>query len=1198
MMHGQSIPQELIELTEELDALGGGDTRIGEATVYCRIRPAQPGEETVAAADGGHVLVRDHRSAPDAPAQQSVRRFRVSAALDPETAASQEALFEVLGSEALRWVLDGFNATVIAHGETGSGKTYTLFGPNGVTGRSFEQQALCGRTLERLYGAIGPSSPLSLAVSCWEVRHSGVIDLLAPDDAPASAAGGTAATAADFATVRAPSLQEAVQLLALAQSRSVNWSASGAAAQPSALPNRASLFVRLSLYDADRRSLSSLVLVDLVGTAPLGSTAAGAASADYERRCLNQHLLCFNRVVSELSQQQAVAPSAPNGGGGGGGAKLLSARDSKLTQTLAPLLAGSSRTFLLACVRPQPQHHLETTNTLRIATRALSIRTACMRMLHVAPDRLGRLEPAAVLPAPEAKQSAKGGAKGAANPRPLSAALDAAAAVLTGRNGSSGSAASTAAAAAAANGAPPPPSAAAPVPAPAPALSRPYGVGWTETATTAPDDESPAALWAALQERQRQLSECQGGSCDAASSGAAAAAASAAAVPTGGDAPSADELREEIHSMISALGGATWGGEPTAFGTPLATCQPAVEEWVRAELSRRVHSQYGGKYPGGSSPPDAASASASSSASAGASALSAVMAASCSPPERGSYAAAHRQAMGSQGKPPLPSVAAASACSGGEGISVSSGYVAPRGFGATTTSNGGGAAAPPPPRWDDDDDDDAFSLAPPLPGTRRADLASGGGGVPDATQAPLASPPLHVGSVGGGGGGCGAGAEGAGAPLRRDLGGGGATGGGATAASAGGAGGGGGGGGGGGEGGGEGGGAMAAAAAAGGDYEALLRLLKRSEDAKGREQRRADELEQSCAEATTSLELELHSQKMESLELRKKLRRIQQDGAFADLFGLYEDEIAALHADAAQRRREHVELEAACRDALLQREADRAARDAAAAEGVAVPPGSPDGVGGSGSADIDAKLARVRSWRTALARCERESAALKAELLENQKKLRQSELHRKAAEEAGRKLRALSREHERTTLALQSLQLSHSQLGSQKAQLEADTEGLSRAHATLQGRLAEVSAEAAQLSESKAQLQYERRKEALLVKMPRLASLDSAATMGLPSAASRGRLKDRAGSASDLLGAMERELGSSGARHPKLGVLLHKAMRQVRDTEEKQHEAAAREEELLQMIVQQMTPEQRLEATGSAARLGGAPSAGRLSGRG
>ena len=54
---------------------------------------------------------------------------------------------------------------------------------------------------------------------------------------------------------------------------------------------------------------------------------AQAAPLDYERRCLSPHLLCFHRVVSELSQQQQAAQA---------GTELLSARDSKLTQLLAP----------------------------------------------------------------------------------------------------------------------------------------------------------------------------------------------------------------------------------------------------------------------------------------------------------------------------------------------------------------------------------------------------------------------------------------------------------------------------------------------------------------------------------------------------------------------------------------------------------------------------------------------------------------------------------------------------------------------------------------------------------------------------------------------------------------------------------------------------------------------------------------------
>ena len=52
--------------------------------------------------------------------------------------------------------------------------------------------------------------------------------------------------------------------------------------------------------------ISALHVVDLVGTAPLASASPTAVSPrDYERRCLSQHLLCFNRVVSELAQMEA-----------------------------------------------------------------------------------------------------------------------------------------------------------------------------------------------------------------------------------------------------------------------------------------------------------------------------------------------------------------------------------------------------------------------------------------------------------------------------------------------------------------------------------------------------------------------------------------------------------------------------------------------------------------------------------------------------------------------------------------------------------------------------------------------------------------------------------------------------------------------------------------------------------------------------
>ena len=71
-----------------------------------------------------------------------------------------------------------------------------------------------------------------------------------------------------------------------------------------------------------------------------------------------------------------------------GSNRLISARESKLTQYLGPLLAKNSKTYLLATVSPLSENYLDTVNTLRIVTRALSINTMCTRILQVELDEI------------------------------------------------------------------------------------------------------------------------------------------------------------------------------------------------------------------------------------------------------------------------------------------------------------------------------------------------------------------------------------------------------------------------------------------------------------------------------------------------------------------------------------------------------------------------------------------------------------------------------------------------------------------------------------------------------------------------------------------------------------------------------------------------------------------------------------------
>ena len=340
------LNSHVLALSAELDALGGGDARVGEADVCCRVRPADQRETSIVTSGegGGLAIVRDPRCPAELPAQQAFRRYRLSpeGLLGADSAAagvSQPELWESFGRRAFDWWVAGWNATVVAHGETGSGKTLSLLGAGRAHEAEHGRDGLLMQMLERVFERV-PSAQLRLGISCWEVRHTGAVDLLAGSTATTGRAGGVAPApaASEFTAVHADSLDDARRILHLAQSRSLNWGPTLCSAeQCAALPNRASFFVRLLLHHGSQERVSALHLVDLVGAAPVpagSSCGGGGNSRDYERRCLSQQLLCFNRVVSELAQMEA-------GEGAAARRSLLSARDSKLTQALPSTLPCS-----------------------------------------------------------------------------------------------------------------------------------------------------------------------------------------------------------------------------------------------------------------------------------------------------------------------------------------------------------------------------------------------------------------------------------------------------------------------------------------------------------------------------------------------------------------------------------------------------------------------------------------------------------------------------------------------------------------------------------------------------------------------------------------------------------------------------------------------------------------------------------------
>lgn len=105
---------------------------------------------------------------------------------------------------------------------------------------------------------------------------------------------------------------------------------------------------------------SKLHFVDLAGSERLKNTGATGDRAK-EGISINAGLASLGKVISQLSSKHAQAH--------------ISYRDSRLTRLLQDSLGGNAITFMVACVTPAVFHLSETLNTVHYAQRARAIQT-------------------------------------------------------------------------------------------------------------------------------------------------------------------------------------------------------------------------------------------------------------------------------------------------------------------------------------------------------------------------------------------------------------------------------------------------------------------------------------------------------------------------------------------------------------------------------------------------------------------------------------------------------------------------------------------------------------------------------------------------------------------------------------------------------------------------------------------------------
>ncbi|XP_060966435.1 kinesin-like protein KIN-14U [Cannabis sativa] len=262
----------------------------------------------------------------------------------------------------LRSALDGYNVSVLAYGQTGTGKTFTMDGTN-------EQPGIIPRALKELFRQASlEGENLKVSMSMLEVYMGSLRDLLAPRPTsrvyePVTRSNLNIQTDPKGG-VEIEGLTE-VQILDYAKAKW--WYNKGKRARSTSWTNvnetssRSHCLTRITIFRhgngaGAKTELSKLWMVDLGGSERLLKTGASGLTLD-EGRAINLSLSALGDVIAALRRKRGHVPY----------------RNSKLTQILKDSLGDASKVLMLVHVSPCEEDVGETICSLCFAKRARAV---------------------------------------------------------------------------------------------------------------------------------------------------------------------------------------------------------------------------------------------------------------------------------------------------------------------------------------------------------------------------------------------------------------------------------------------------------------------------------------------------------------------------------------------------------------------------------------------------------------------------------------------------------------------------------------------------------------------------------------------------------------------------------------------------------------------------------------------------------
>ena len=324
---------------------------VSRCLVFCRLRPSVPKDFEddafkLVSMDKKRIILKDERN------------YDFDGTFDQD--CKQEDIFETVAVPCVKHAFNGFCSALMAYGQTGTGKSFTLCCTKpGVEG-------VIPRAAKLIYEIVAsrPDDEITITGQFVQIYRDQLGDLMTEggrDKVDIRWEKETGVTLLNCSIHELKSEREFMDFYDEGNKRRVT---TATAMNPESSRGHSAMVVMIQCKKRDDESgpctKGKLTFIDLAGYERFSKT--GISNADPimkdEAKTINASLLSLGHVVTSLSNNDKHIPW----------------RNSKLTRILQDSIGGRSRTSIILTVGPSSEHFHETTNSLQFGQRAMAVK--------------------------------------------------------------------------------------------------------------------------------------------------------------------------------------------------------------------------------------------------------------------------------------------------------------------------------------------------------------------------------------------------------------------------------------------------------------------------------------------------------------------------------------------------------------------------------------------------------------------------------------------------------------------------------------------------------------------------------------------------------------------------------------------------------------------------------------------------------